>query len=304
MTKVHTDAFIDRADFVHFMASHRRQNSPHPLKFWKATGRPRYLLEVFSLLLAISILFLAYRYYFGSLADVFDEKLCAKPVTELCLLEQQVIDACRVSANCEALSQQKKDAAAAKQTDTPLVLVEVFYEVLCRDSKEFIIEQVFPAFQKVGGIVNMSLVPYGKATERQDGNEYVFTCQHGPNECKGNIIQTCAISLCEGKDRNLALSFVNCMMVSHDSAGAGPSCAKDVGVEWAPIETCSTSSAGNKLQHIMAQRTDSLKPKLNWVPWVVVNGVHTQDIQDQATNDLRKLICDTYKGPRSPGCDS
>jgi hypothetical protein len=52
-----------------------------------------------------------------------------------------------VTANCDALEQQIKDADVAKKTDTPAVLVEVFYEVLCPDSKDFIIDQVCKNFQ-------------------------------------------------------------------------------------------------------------------------------------------------------------
>jgi interferon, gamma-inducible protein 30 len=45
----------------------------------------------------------------------------------------------------------------------------------------------------------------------------------------------------------------------------------------------------------MAQRTENLNPKLYWVPWVVVNGLHTKNIQDKATSDLHGLVCDTYQ---------
>lgn len=44
-----------------------------------------------------------------------------------------------------------------------------------------------------------------------------------------------------------------------------------------------------------AVQTESLQPPHQYVPWVTVNGVHTEDIEQQAETDLVKLICQTYK---------
>jgi hypothetical protein len=30
------------------------------------------------------------------------------------------------------------------------------------------------------------------------------------------------------------------------------------------------------------------------VPWIVINGIHTDHIQDQAENDLLSLVCKLY----------
>ena len=46
------------------------------------------------------------------------------------------------------------------------VLVEVYYESMCPDSKYFIREQLVPAVQKIPEIINFRLIPYGKATVR------------------------------------------------------------------------------------------------------------------------------------------
>ena len=45
-------------------------------------------------------------------------------------------------SSCESVIQRKKDELNALKSPHPLVLVEVFYEVLCPDSKDFIIDQV------------------------------------------------------------------------------------------------------------------------------------------------------------------
>ncbi|XP_055351211.1 gamma-interferon-inducible lysosomal thiol reductase-like [Paramacrobiotus metropolitanus] len=277
-----------------------RNNAGSIKKFWKWHGRPRYVFEAAFLLISIALVFLAYRYYFG---ESFDETVCGKPLRELCLLDDRIIHACKIAASCPDIKQQKEDENAAKMAAVPLVLVEVFYEVLCPDSKDFVIDQIYPTVQKIGGIVNISMVPFGKAEERKDGEEYIFSCQHGEKECKGNLVQTCAIGVLGDKDRNLAISFINCMEISHDPATSGPACAKDIGIDYKPIEACVAGKLGNQLQHIMAQRTLTLNPKLYWVPWVVLNGVHTEDIQRKCLADLRGVICDAYKGPKPPGCE-
>lgn len=43
-------------------------------------------------------------------------------------------------------------------------MVAVYYEALCPDSKNFIIRQLQPAYQRAPSLIDFQLVPYGKAT--------------------------------------------------------------------------------------------------------------------------------------------
>jgi len=52
---------------------------------------------------------------------------------------------------------------------------------------------------------------------------------------------------------------------------------------------------GNKLQHDNAVKTENLQPQHQYVPWVTVNGEHTEHIEQEAERDLVRLICKTYK---------
>lgn len=65
----------------------------------------------------------------------------------------------------------------------------IFYESLCADCRQFIITQVWFAYQAVADIVNLTFVPYGNAHElyRPETQLYQFYCQHGPDECYGNL---------------------------------------------------------------------------------------------------------------------
>ena len=46
----------------------------------------------------------------------------------------------------------------------PRLVVDVYYECLCPDSRYFVLHQLLPAFQKVGSLMTIHMWPYGKAT--------------------------------------------------------------------------------------------------------------------------------------------
>lgn len=64
---------------------------------------------------------------------------------------------------------------------------------------------------------------------RQDypvGESYIFVCQHGANECEGNMMITCAKNLTQSED--VFMAFSNCVMDEFTAAAAGP----QVGKQW------------------------------------------------------------------------
>jgi hypothetical protein len=70
------------------------------------------------------------------------------------------------------------------------VNLTIYYETLCPDCQQFITTQVWNAYQSILSIVNISFVPYGNAREtyRPETQLYQFYCQHGSDECYGNLI--------------------------------------------------------------------------------------------------------------------
>ncbi|XP_037557746.2 gamma-interferon-inducible lysosomal thiol reductase [Dermacentor silvarum] len=78
----------------------------------------------------------------------------------------------------------------------PKVSVEVFYETYCPDSRNFVLEQLNSTYAELPNIVQLQLVPYGKASRRELPNKwYSFDCQHGDKECYGNLLQVSAAIL-------------------------------------------------------------------------------------------------------------
>ena len=63
----------------------------------------------------------------------------------------------------------------------------------------------------------------------------------------------------------------------------GPSCAEKTGVAYGPIQSCIDGPLGNQYQHEFAVQTENLNPPHKYVPWVVVNGVFNETVQDEIT---------------------
>lgn len=180
------------------------------------------------------------------------------------------------------------------------VKVSVYYETLCPDSIAFVRYQLFPTFQAVPEILNIELVPFGKATYtvKGDGN-VTFRCQHGPRECSGNMMQICAIDHL-GYNQSATVPFVNCLKQQRRPDTAGPKCAEQFGIDYAPIRTCTESTKGQQLLLEMGKKTLGLSPRLYFVPWININDQHNEEVQDGALADLIRLVCMKYEGDELP----
>lgn len=216
---------------------------------------------------------------------------CGLPPSLWCS-SREVARKCEVETQCEPfLSSTKKEG--------PLVNFTLYLESLCPDCKDFVVNQLYPTFKSIGSIMNLEIVPYGNAQEQQVGSKWQFTCQHGIEECYGNLIETCAIYY--HSNTSVYLPFIHCVEASSSiprESAAG--CAEKLGLDYSQIKSCADGPLGNSLEHKMALKTDALQPPHKYVPWVTLNGVHTKQIQSEAVQDLEGLICKTYQGSPKP----
>jgi hypothetical protein len=95
----------------------------------------------------------------------------------------EIARACRVSEQCSSFVW--KTAAGSDRVN-----LSIYYETLCPDCRQFIANQVWNAYQSILDIVNITFVPYGNAKElyRPETKLYQYYCQHGADECYGNLI--------------------------------------------------------------------------------------------------------------------
>ena len=189
-------------------------------------------------------------------------------------------------------------SSATAQQAKP-VNISLYFESLCGGCRYFIKEQLYPTFKSIGRIMNVHLFPYGNARETKKGGKWVFTCQHGKQECIGNLIETCAIHFYPKV--SVHFPFIHCIETSNElPRKAAPTCAQKLGLDYSKIQSCANSDLGNKLEHEMALKTESLDPPRKYVPWITLEGVHTEKIENEAVRDFKGLICKTYKGSPKP----
>lgn len=210
-------------------------------------------------------------------------------------------DSLEISSECGVTEQCR----SFQQSKGKLVNVALYYETLCPGCRAFIKGQLTPAFHKVGSIMNITLVPYGNA--KTHTNTYIpgghwFTCQHGSEECVGNKIETCAMYYYPNV--SVYFPFVSCVEASKSVPRlAAPKCASDHNMNYTKIYAdCvdPVNPLGVDLENTMGMRTNGLQPPHQYVPWITLNGVHTNEIQNKAMEDLVGLVCSTYTGSPKP----
>ncbi|XP_060753899.1 gamma-interferon-inducible lysosomal thiol reductase-like [Neoarius graeffei] len=200
-------------------------------------------------------------------------------------------DRCRVLGQCPQVNSSRSAEP---------VNVTVYYESLCPDCQEFLALQLMPTFIMLNDIMGLELVAYGNAKEKQVGDKYEFTCQHGSDECLGNMIETCVMK----KVPEAAVPVIYCMEAAADVVKAAEPCLAlfSPQTRFGDVMACVNGDEGNQLMHQNAKATAALQPPHEYVPWVTINSEHTDDLQEKAMGSLFLLVCSLYKGEAPPAC--
>ncbi|XP_075543518.1 gamma-interferon-inducible lysosomal thiol reductase-like [Dermacentor variabilis] len=167
--------------------------------------------------------------------------------------------------------------------------ITLYYEGLCADCHDFFLDQLWPTYNKLEEYLHVDLVPFGKAHMKVANGTVTFQCQHGPQECYVNEVQTCAVKYVHPVRK--LLDFVACMFRQDDPTKAGQPCAEKVGTYWPVLDKCSRGPEGEKLLREMGERTLALKPPMKWVPYVQVNGAHDDVTESLVEHDLFGFAC-------------
>jgi len=177
----------------------------------------------------------------------------------------------------------------------------------------------------VPNIVSIELYPYGNAFEHINAyNYYNFACQHGPAECVGDTLEACTKYVYP--DIKTHFPLINCIENNatnqHNQISAkvsykqkiykdhfgihfnfmdiGRRCAESLHLDFNEIGICTTTTLGTKLEHEEAERIKLQNHK--YVPWIVINGVHNETLQNEAQTNLLNLVCRLYKGKKPKEC--
>jgi len=197
---------------------------------------------------------------------------------------------------------EPKSTKSVKVNDAPPVNVTLYFESLCPGCRNFIATQLYPTYLKLAqtGILNVKLVPYGNANERKYHGKWVYICQHGAAECLGNMIETCAIH--KIKETAIWMPFIHCLEHNGPTEANAKHCAALQKWDYDELKDCIHGEEGNSLMHANAVLTDSLKPSHTYVPWLTMNGKHTDEIEDGLMDDMLKYVCNAYTGTKPAEC--
>lgn len=144
----------------------------------------------------------------------------------------------------------------------------------------------------------MSMLPYGNARTTSGK----VSCQHGAGECKVNMVEACAIRRL--RDPRAYMEFIFCVEKfarSESPDALIEKCAKD-DASAKSISSCYGDGEGVEgaaAIAAIANETQSLGHR--YTPWLVINGQHSTS----GERNLKRAICDVYKGPHRPAaCDA
>ncbi|XP_055373066.1 GILT-like protein 1 [Condylostylus longicornis] len=184
------------------------------------------------------------------------------------------------------------------------VKIDVYYESLCPDSAAFITEQLYPVVKEdLKNYVDINWIPFGKSTFETRGSEVLFECHHGPNECYGNKVHSCAIDNIQANSyeiehtkASLQLDFINCLMKIGknfpDNKYPGEKCARENHINnWENIQQCANSTEGSQLLKKNGERTMEFQNPLKSVPTIVFSEQYDDDRQRKALTNFRGFLC-------------
>ncbi len=175
-----------------------------------------------------------------------------------------------------------------------VVKIDVLFESLCPYCKDLIKRSFnefldFPDHDKLA-VINW--VPFGNAYDHWDEakQEWVTECQHGPQECVGNLVEVCARKKLDlASYYNFLVCFENNFTAKDNAYKAAKKCSPDQGDA---INYCAQGKEGNILLHEASLETPD---SIEYNPWIVVNGEHDTDAESDITDSLVDYLCKDRK---------
>ncbi|KAG1678336.1 Gamma-interferon-inducible lysosomal thiol reductase [Nymphon striatum] len=221
-------------------------------------------------------------------------------------------DVVRIPHRALILQDHHDGGTSASKRSSPSsdrVQIEVYYETLCPDSYRFIATKLNNVYQNLGDkFMDVQLIPYGKAVDNGDANEWEISCQHGQRECYYNTIAACAIYSKENYGlitSEQQMLFGVCMSnLGHGlNNPAIKECAEKSKISWNNILECASDAKSAKnIQQKMGKLTQAhipyIQKTLSRVPTVVINEV----VYNGESLDLHSEVCKILKGKSIAAC--
>lgn len=167
------------------------------------------------------------------------------------------------------------------------ILIDIYVEYSCPYSKEFITNQLAPAYNGIKDDFDLNFYTMGKSTSFENENgEVEFRCQHGPRECEGNKLQTCGLNQIGKKNQDKQTDFMVCTMGIERTF---EECCEYLGLDFSDIEACKTSRKGTELQLEVEKATAPALKKHEHVPLVIFDSKFDENELSASLLDFKGL---------------
>eukprot|EP01063_Lacrimia_lanifica_P012071 TRINITY_DN1868_c0_g3_i3.p1 TRINITY_DN1868_c0_g3~~TRINITY_DN1868_c0_g3_i3.p1 ORF type:complete len:177 (+),score=95.40 TRINITY_DN1868_c0_g3_i3:157-687(+) len=145
-------------------------------------------------------------------------------------------------------------------------------------------------------IMDFEYLAYGNA--RKTGS--TIECQHGAEECLGNMAETCVKNM-TGNAPLKYIPFDKCVEKGYSiSQSTIKSCAEEHSMDYSALMSCMTGPLGKQLMDVEAKRTAANfagKPR-QYVPYFTLNG----DELPQGESSVLEAVCKYWKGEKPAAC--
>ncbi|CAI5446429.1 unnamed protein product [Caenorhabditis angaria] len=177
------------------------------------------------------------------------------------------------------------------------VKIDLYVESLCPDTSRFFRQQLSKMWDLLGGSsrIQLTISPFGKARCVEENNDFKCQCQHGNLECEINQLQNCIIDRTGFPEK--FVPAVLCMQGKHSLEEALKCVETVLPGETHRMRECASGQRGRRLLALAGQRTAALRPSIEFIPWIMINGERNSD----ALYDLTQNVCQAME-PKSPAC--
>ena len=142
-------------------------------------------------------------------------------------------------------------------------------------------------------IVDLRIYVFGKGFQISTDPQK-FSCQHGPAECYGNLVENCIVKYASPGD---AIDMMVCL---HDRRSFDEmslaACSKEL--EDSSVNTPITNCINGEGKFLLQKAFDKTPRNLNYVPSMRIN----KGAVMPASSNLKDVICKEWKGEKPQSC--
>ena len=194
--------------------------------------------------------------------------------------------------------EQQKPVEEKKDPNKPFhsrVKVELFMESLCPDTHRFVKSSLSKVAhdRSIMDVIDLNMYIFGKGSQISREPQQ-FSCQHGPAECQGNLVENCFIKYTNPGD---AIDALICL---HDrrkfDENAITECSKDLEDPQGIRDNVLNCIKGEG--KYLLQKAFDKTPHLSYVPSMRINKGKVVP----ASMNLKEVICQQWKGDKPASC--